>query len=154
MPVSRVLIVLFLSGCGAREPKSRVELESEFRQEFGFLPSTNVVELRCKIVLVGDTLSKWFLFRCDAATLQTLTNQNFMAATREDLRRWGEASWSQDYVNEKNPNAPPWWHKPQQPENAPVFFREHHDRVSPGGYVYFWLDAPNSRVYGRSLAVE
>jgi len=129
-------------------------LESEFRQEFGFLPSTNVVGLRCKIVRVGDTLSKWFSFSYDAATLQRLTNHNFFAATPEDLRRWGEARWSQDYVFEKNPNAPPWWVKPRHPESVPVFFKEHQVNAPRSGYVYFWIDSPSSRVYGRSLAVD
>ena len=139
---------LLLAGCsGSHEATSRQELEREFQTEFGFSPSTNI-ELRCKIVQVGDTWGKWMRFTYDSSTIQRIIGAGFTNASSTELNNPSQL-WSQE-LNEHNPNAPGWW---QTPSNSlvRVYYKQGNQRDNPW-FTYLWVDDINKAVYVKFAA--
>jgi len=145
-----VLILLLYGGCSeSREPKDRVQLEVEFKNQFGFAPSSSVQDLHCKVIRVGDTQVRWFSFVYESNTFQKITNQNFRVGELEDLRTPWKARWSQDLVTE-NTNAPSWWPRSPRAVGTAVFYKEGQDTNFVASYIYLWTDWTKRRVYASS----
>ena len=141
-----------LAGCaGSSEPTSRKKLEREFQAEFGFPPSNQITELRCKIVWVGDTWSKWMLFTLDEATVQGIVGAGFVLADSASLVRPREKLWTLDLTDKRpNPNAPKWWQLPGI-KKVRVYYKEGHPKDFEG-YRYLWIDGDTKTVYAKSSA--
>ncbi len=141
-----------LSGCaGSSEPTTRGELEREFQAEFGFKPPKEVAELRCRIVWVGDTWTKWMLFTLDEGAMQRIIGNGFTLADPASLARPWEKLWTQDLTREKpNPNEPVWWRVPGA-KQVRVYHKEGHPR-DYSGYRYMWVDGERKVVYAECAA--
>jgi len=146
------LVALFgilLCGCaGSSEPTKRSDLEREFQDEFGFAPSQQVVELRCRSVWIGDTWSKWMLFTGDDSTVQAIIGKGFALADPDTLTRGGKI-WARDIMT-GNPNAPEWWRSPSSGK-VRVYYKEGHP-ADHAGYRCFWIDDDSKRVYAKFAA--
>jgi hypothetical protein len=143
--------IVFAGCAGSSEPTSRKKLVREFQAEFGFPPSNQITELRCKIVWVGDTWNKWMLFTLDEATVQAIIGAGFVLADSASLERPWEKLWTQDLTREApNPNAPKWWQIPGA-KKVRVYYREGHPK-DLAGYKYLWIDGDTKTVYAKSSA--
>ena len=91
------IVVLSLTGCsGSKEPTSRADLESAFEEEFGFIPSSTVTELRCKTVKVGDTWAKWLEFTYEKTAWQKILGLGFDVAELRDIEK---LPWPEDRLS-------------------------------------------------------
>ena len=147
---SVLCVGMLLVGC-SREPTGRGELDQEFQAEYGFPPPSGVAELRCRVVRVGDTWSKWMLFTYDQATVERIVSVGFTNAMAEDLKRPWEALWSQDLTaSQQNPNAPKWFRLPGD-RPARIYYKLGHPN-DVAGYSYIWIDDTNKTVFAKSAA--
>jgi hypothetical protein len=148
--ISPLCVAMLLVGC-SHEPTSRSDLEGEFQAEYGFPPTSNVTEIRCKIVTVGDTWSKWMLFTYDEATVKRITSAGFSNATAEGIKNPSRAIWSQDFeAANPNPNAPEWFRLPGD-RTVRIYYKLGHPK-DYAGYRYIWIDDTNKTVYAKNAA--
>ena len=155
-PLRSTILALFTTllvvGC-SHEPTSRAALESDFKSEYGFSPSAQITTLRCKIVVVGDTWSKWMLFTYDEPTVTQITSAGFTKATPAELNNpWG-SNWAQDlFPSQPNPNAPEWFHSPDRGIKVPLVYYKLGHPNDYAGYKVIWIDETNKTVYAASAA--
>jgi len=144
---SLMCVLLLFVGCsGARESIDRAEIEKHFSEAFGGELPSEAAELRCRIVTVGDSMNRWFSFRCGDAAFRGVLGNRFTKATRKDL--------DDPQIPElTNPNAPQWWPKaPRMSIDELYYFnRPYKDGQVPAesSYGYLWRDDATGIVYGN-----
>lgn len=148
-------IVLCMAGCSrSREPTSRADLEKEFEEEFAFVPSAQVVNLRCKVVRVGDTWAKWLNFGYDEKTWRKILDQGFEAVEARDFDQPGRAEWPSDRLT-KNPNAPSWWPRSPRTQMPRLYYVDRPykkgDQPAVSSYAYLWVDESNRTVFWHRM---
>ena len=141
--------LIAFAGCSESEPTSRTKLNAEFEGEFSFVPPANVIDLHCKTFRIRESWLKWFMFSYDLKTFQRITNQNFIAATPEDMQSPEKAFWSKDVVATEGSNEPSWWSKPLQ--TGQFYYKENFNANYHMSYIYIWIDAPKDRIYVKSV---
>jgi len=144
---------MLCAGCGGVwEPDSISALGKQFQSAFGIQPPADVSEMKCRIVNVGDSSSRWFSFKCSKATFDRLVNQGFDVVERKILDApWTGSKGPIDLIEpyQRNVNAPTWW-----PEVRNVqfeqFFYSLNKRKGENGYFFLVLDKTNNKVYAHS----
>lgn len=152
--ISFICTAIFLNGCaGSSEPTQRAELENGFSDEFGFKPDTNIAEIKCKVVQVGDTWSRWMRFTYDSNTVVKIIANGFKPVTDELLKDNVHSLW-EAAIDKPSPNAPAWWKKPTQVVGVTYFkenpFRENSPSNSMPSFCFFWIDKSQGEIYSES----
>jgi hypothetical protein len=150
--ISFICIAFILSGCaGSSEPTRRADLEREFSEEFGFKPGTNTVEIKCRLVQVGDSWSRWMQFTYDSNTLANIVSSGFNPVMDEQLKDNVYTLSEMAITGEPSPNAPKWWRKPLRVAGT-TYFKE--NPYSPSNsmpsFCFIWVDQTQGVIYAES----
>lgn len=143
--------VLFWAGCAvSHEPTSRAELEEEFEMFFDFKPASDVADMQCRVVRVGDGVGKWLVFSCADATFRRITS-GLTAVVREKI----DAPELPPFTSEnENHNAPKWWPKSWDGAETIYYVSKpfeagvRHESM----YLYVWRDKTTKKVFGHLVA--
>jgi hypothetical protein len=147
--VAFAIVFLIGSGCAWQsELTDRGDLEQAFAEEYHFTPPASVTDMRCKIVNIGDSWSKWMSFTCERATFDRIVADGFAHATGSETTRGG--MWSAA-LTDKGPNVPAWWRNPTDPERIVAYFKTAHPNDLSGCMTVWWDEASNT-VFCKSAA--
>jgi hypothetical protein len=140
--------VTMIAGCAwSVEVRDVKVIAYRFEKAFSLSPPASAGDFKCRVVRVGDSLSEWFSFTCDAAWYETVVQPHMTLATAADLNNPWKKSWSSDLA-EGNLNAPKWWPKQPLRDLHQLYYLEKTD--SSSRYVCIGRDKTTGRVFAAS----
>lgn len=150
--ISYICTALILGGCASScEPTRRSTLEKEFAGEFGFKPSTNLTEIKCRTVQVGDSWPRWMRFTYESNTFEKIIALGFIPVTDEMLKDNVITVWERDLNDQPSPNAPSWWKKPADLVGT-VFIKDNpyiEGSNTIPSYRCVWVDKTQGMIYSE-----
>lgn len=137
--------IILSTGCvRVDEPTERAKLDENFKEEFGFFPSVEVTDIKCKTLRVGDTWRTWLSFSYHQATWDRITRFRFATL---DVSGTNISRWPSERLNK---NAPEWWPVVAEAAVARLLYID-----APAGsngstssaYSYLWFNAETKTIY-------